>query len=107
MYGPVPASSLLSCRKTITTEIKRIAETGRKEMKDVLILAAKNRRLSLSPDLWSDGYKKTSYLGCTAQWVDQHWNLCTFELFCLPYRKPNKKAPNVLQVIIVFINYAL
>ncbi|CAF3719510.1 unnamed protein product [Adineta steineri] len=99
MYGPLPASSFLSCRKTVTKEIKRVAIVGRNQMKVILISAARERRLSLSPDLWSDGYKKVSYLGCTAQWVDRDWNLCTFELFCLPYRKPNKTAVNVLQVI--------
>jgi hypothetical protein len=75
-----------------------MAQAGRNEMKNILVGAARARCLSLSPDLWSDGYKKMSYLGCTAQWVDKDWNLCSFELFCLPYRKPNKTAPNVLLV---------
>jgi hypothetical protein len=83
-----------------------MATVGRSEMKAILIAAARARRLSLSPDLWSDGYKKMSYLGCTAQWVDEHWNLCTFELFCLPYRRPNKTAANVLLVYFLFIDYA-
>ncbi|CAF4958557.1 unnamed protein product [Rotaria sp. Silwood1] len=97
--GPISASSLLPCRKTLTKEIKKNANIGRNEIKTVLIAAAHQRRLSLSPDLWSDGYKKMSYLGCTAQWVDEDWNLCTFELFCLPYRKPNKNSANIIQVI--------
>lgn len=80
-----------------------MAQVGRNEMKNILIDAARARRLSLSPDLWSDGYKKISYLGCTAQWVDKDWNLCTFELFCLPYRKPNKKAENILLVSFYFV----
>lgn len=68
-------------------------------MKEILIPAARQRRLTLSPDLWSDAYKKTSYLGCTAHWVDDSWSLQSFELFCLPYRQPNKTAPCVLKVI--------
>lgn len=87
----------MPCRKTLTTEIKKNADTGRNEMKKILIAAAQQRRLSLSPDLWSDNYKKNSYLGCTAQWIDEDWNLCTFELFCLPYRKPNKTAANLIK----------
>jgi hypothetical protein len=82
-----------------------MANVGRNEMKVILIAAARVRRLSLSPDLWSDGYKKISYLGCTAQWVDEHWNLCSFELFCLPYRRPNKTAANVLLVCFLFTYY--
>jgi hypothetical protein len=103
--GPVAASSLLPCRKTISKEIKRMANVGRNEMKSILITAARGRPLSLSPDLWSDGYKKMSYLGCTAQWVDSDWNLCSFELFCLPYRKPNKTAANVLLVSFLYTHY--
>jgi len=95
--GPISASSVLSCRKTISKEIKQTANSRRNEIKDVLINAARDRRLTLSPDLWSDGYKKTSYLGCTAHWV-HNWKLYSFELFCLPYRQPNKKAPNILKV---------
>ncbi|CAF4461084.1 unnamed protein product, partial [Rotaria magnacalcarata] len=38
-------------------------------------------------------------IGCTAQWIDEDWNLCTFELFCLLYRNPNKTAANLIKVI--------
>jgi hypothetical protein len=95
--GPVSASSLLACRKTISTEIKQTADLRRNEIKTVLIKAARERLLILSPDLWSGGYKKTSYLGCTAHWVDD-WVLKCFELFFLPYRQPNKKAPCAIKV---------
>jgi hypothetical protein len=98
MHGPISASSLMPCRRTLTKQIRKNAIIGRNEMKIVLIAAAREHRLSLSPDLWSDSYKKMSYLGCTAQWINQDWNLCTFELFCLPYRKPNKSAANLIQV---------
>ncbi|CAF4854060.1 unnamed protein product [Rotaria socialis] len=84
-YGPVSASSILPRRKTVKKEIKNDAKIGRNEMKAILIGVAYERQLSLSPDLWSDSYKKMCYLGCTAQWVDKDWKLCSFELFCLPY----------------------
>jgi hypothetical protein len=96
--GPVSAGSVLCCRKTISKEIKQTAASRRNEMKEILITATRQRRLTLSPDLWSDGYKKTSYLGCTAHWVDDSWTLNTFELFCLPYRQPNKTGASVLKV---------
>jgi hypothetical protein len=104
MYGPLPSSSLVPCRKTVKKEIKHMASVGRSKMKNILIEAAQNRCLTLSPDIWSDGYKKISYLGCTAQWVDKNWNLCTFELFCIPFRKPNKTSANVLLVSLHFLS---
>ncbi|CAF1381947.1 unnamed protein product [Didymodactylos carnosus] len=97
--GPVSADSVLYCRKTISKEIKQTASSRRNEMKEILITAARQRRLILSPDLWSDEYKKTSYLGCMAHWVDHLWAFKSFELFCLPYRQSNKKAPSVLKAL--------
>ena len=48
-----------------------MANVGRSEMKRILIEAARARCLSLSPDLWSDGYKKMSYLqgGKSGSWI--------------------------------------
>ncbi|CAM4750578.1 unnamed protein product [Rotaria magnacalcarata] len=97
--GPVSASSILPCRKTISKEIKETANNRRNEIKDILIKAARERSLTLSPDLWSDGYKKTSYLGCTAHWVDSLWKLNSLELFCLPYRQSNKTGASILKVL--------
>ncbi|CAF4528218.1 unnamed protein product [Rotaria socialis] len=97
--GPVSASSILPCRKTISKEIKETANNCRNKIKDILIKAARERSLTLSPDLWSDGYKKTSYLGCTAHWVDSLWKLNSLELFCLPYRQSNKTGASILKVL--------
>ena len=77
--GRLSASSVLSCRKTISKEIKEAANVRRNEIKDILVTIAQERCLSLSPDPWSDQYKKTSYLGCTAHWVDSNWKLNSFE----------------------------
>ncbi|CAF1124375.1 unnamed protein product [Rotaria sordida] len=64
-----------------------------------ILPSARERCLTLSPDLWSDRYKKTSYLGCTAHWVDSLWNLYSFKLFCLPYRQSNKTGASVLKAL--------
>lgn len=67
-------------------------------MKNVLLQAARERCLALSPDIWSDDYKKQSYLGCTAHWIDDKWALHSMEIFCLPFNTPDKKAPSVMKV---------
>jgi hypothetical protein len=45
-------------------------------------------------------YRQQSYLGCTAHWIDDLWTLHSFEIFCIPFNTPNKKAPNVRKVLI-------
>ncbi|CAF1946674.1 unnamed protein product [Rotaria magnacalcarata] len=97
--GPIKAESILSSRQTVSRQIKSNASIGREKMQHVLLKAARERCLVLSPDIWSDAYRQQSYLGCTAHWIDDNWKLHSFEIFCIPFNTPNKKAPNVLKVL--------
>jgi hypothetical protein len=96
--GPVQPEKILSTRKTVTTELKSSAAIKRDRMKEILLKAASERALILSPDIWSDVYRQQSYLGCTAHWVDDLWTLHSFEIFCIPFNTPDKKAPSVRKV---------
>ncbi|CAM2726132.1 unnamed protein product [Rotaria socialis] len=60
--GPVSASSILPCRKTISKEIKETANNRRNKIKDILIKAARERSLTLSPDLWQSNKTGASIL---------------------------------------------
>lgn len=97
-YGPIQSEKILSTRKTVTKEIKTSATSKRDQIKEVLLKAASQRALILSPDIWSDVYRQQSYLGCTAHWINDSWTLISFEIFCIPFNTPNKKAPNVRKV---------
>ncbi|CAF1542092.1 unnamed protein product [Adineta ricciae] len=97
--GPIKAESILSSRKTVSKLIKSNASSGREQIKSVLLKAVRERCLVLSPDIWSDAYRQQSYLGCTAHWTDDSWVLHSFEIFCIPFNTPNKKAPNVMKVL--------
>ncbi|CAF4464747.1 unnamed protein product [Rotaria sp. Silwood2] len=97
--GPIKSDAILSSRRTVTRQIKSTATSGHEQIKEILLKAARERSLALSPDIWSDAYRQQSYLGCTAHWVDDTWNLYSFEIFCIPFDTPNKKAPDVLKVL--------
>ncbi|CAF1411802.1 unnamed protein product [Rotaria sordida] len=97
--GPIKSNAILSSRRTVARQIKSAAATGRKQIKEILLKAARERSLALSPDIWSDKYRQQSYLGCTTHWVDDTWNLYSFEIFCISFDTPNKKAPNLLKVL--------
>lgn len=96
--GPVQYEKILTTRKTVTNEIKSSAATKRNQLKEILVKAASERALILSPDIWSDTYRQQSYLGCTAHWADNLWALQSFEIFCIPFNTPDKKAPSVRKV---------
>ncbi|CAF4122372.1 unnamed protein product, partial [Rotaria sordida] len=97
--GPIKSDAILSSRRTVARQIKSAAATGRKKIKEILLKAVRERSLALSPDIWSDKYRQQSYLGCTAHWVDDTWNLYFFEIFCISFDTPSKKAPNLLKVL--------
>lgn len=96
--GPVQSEKILSTRKTVRKEIKTNAVAKRDQIKQMLLKAAAERALVLSPDIWSDVYRQQSYLGCTAHWIDNSWMLHSFEIFCIPFNTPDKKAPSVRKV---------
>ena len=78
--------------------MKTSAAAKRDQIKQMLLKAAAERALVLSPDIWSDVYRQQSYLGCTAHWIDNSWILHSFEIFCMPFNTPDKKAPSVRKV---------
>ena len=63
--GPVQSEKILSTRKTVRKEMKTSAAAKRDQIKQMLLKAAAERALVLSPDIWSDVYRQQSYLGCT------------------------------------------
>ncbi|CAF1036360.1 unnamed protein product, partial [Didymodactylos carnosus] len=66
---PVPADEILSCDRTIRNEINKMAEQERKALKHPLIEVTEIEGLYLSPDIWTDNYRKVSYLGATAHYI--------------------------------------
>ncbi|CAF1364029.1 unnamed protein product [Didymodactylos carnosus] len=57
------ADDILSCERTMKNEIDRLAEQERAQLREKLIVAAQDGSLCLSPDIWTDNYRKISYMG--------------------------------------------
>jgi hypothetical protein len=86
---PVTADEVLSCDRTIRNEINKMAEQTRKALKHQLTEVAEVERLCLSLDIWTENYRKFSYLGATAHYVDHQFIFHSIDLFCVEY-KPKK-----------------
>ncbi|CAF1553611.1 unnamed protein product, partial [Didymodactylos carnosus] len=100
--GPVPVDVkyLIPCRKTLSREIVNTADEKRRLVQDELKRAAMDRCLCIIPDMWTDNHKRISYLGATAQWIDDHFYLRSLELFNEKYDQPNKKAANIIKALL-------
>lgn len=98
MHGPIASEKILPSRRTLSKQIETNATEGRAIMKSILLDAARERSLALSPDIWSDAHRQQSYLGCTAHWISHEWTLHSLEIFCVPFNTPNKRAVNVMKV---------
>ncbi|CAF4755947.1 unnamed protein product, partial [Rotaria sp. Silwood2] len=73
-FGPdtaISSNDIISCDRTIKNEIKKSAAHEKLLLKDRLVEAAKHDGVCISPDIWSDKYRKICSLGATAHFVEK------------------------------------
>jgi hypothetical protein len=95
---PLAADDIISSDRTIKNEITRMAANERILLKDRLIDAVVNGGLCISPDIWSDKYRKISYLGATAHFVDKDHRFHSIDLFCTEFTAKVKTGENIMEV---------
>lgn len=95
---PVMASEVLSCDRTIRNEINRMAEEERRELKEQLVNVAQVGGLCISSDIWTDNYRKVSYLGATVHYVDENYQFHSIDLFCVEFKAKKKSGDEILKV---------
>jgi len=82
-------------RTTITEYSKLTANVHRTKLKSIFIDLLKTKSLTLSPDLWSDKFNSSSYLGITCTIINSDFSFSTFDLAMHKYTEPDKKAENI------------
>ncbi|CAF1430901.1 unnamed protein product [Adineta steineri] len=95
-YGNIDINQILRSSSTISSHIHEIADNERARLKDLLALATKNGSLCLCPDLWTDNNRQCSYLGITASFVDDEYQLHNIDLCCHPFPNVKKTAENII-----------
>jgi hypothetical protein len=94
----IDAEHLLPCDRTVKNELDRLANEKRSALKKILISAAENRCLSISPDNWTDNHRRISYMGATVHFVDEELSYQALDLFCVEFVKTKKSAENIYEV---------
>ena len=106
------SDDIISCDRTIKNEIKKIAVNERLLLTDRLVEAVKYGGVCISPDIWSDKYRKISYLGATAHFVEKDSKYNSVDLFCIEFTAKKKSGENIMKVcttkcIFYFLNHFL
>lgn len=94
----ISSDDIISCDRTIKNEIRRLAANERLLLKDRLVEAIKYGGLCISPDIWSDKYRKISYLGATAHFVTKDYKYHSIDLFCTEFVAKKKSGENIIKV---------
>jgi hypothetical protein len=97
-HGVIDIADVLVTPTTISKNVHRLAEHYRSLIRPILIEQAESGVLTICPDLWTDNFRKTSYLGLTAYFVTGDYELFTFDLCCSRYEEDDKTGESVRQV---------
>lgn len=92
------AENILPSDRTVKNELVKMAGDIRNKIKDTLVKAAQNKSLSISPDNWTDNYRRITYMGATAHFIDDSQHYQSIDLFCIEFRETKKTAENIYNV---------
>lgn len=82
----------------MSRHVASMADDLRVQVKQMLSVPLEQRSLTISPDYWSDRYKRISYLGLSATFVDDQYSYKSIDLFCRPFNEKTKSADLTLKV---------
>ncbi|CAF3622568.1 unnamed protein product [Rotaria socialis] len=85
--------------KAVIGECLKIAANERLLLKDRLVEAVKYGGVCISPDIWSDQYRKISYLGATAHFVGKDTKYYSVDLFCTEFTARKKSGENIMKLL--------
>jgi hypothetical protein len=74
-YGRFDVKDALVGRKTVAEDVMRIAETAKNKINDVLRQPVSEGCIALCMDIYTDDYKKRSFLDLHAFYVDHQYVL--------------------------------
>ncbi|CAF1508392.1 unnamed protein product [Adineta ricciae] len=94
-YGNIDVNQVLRSAHTISSRTHELADKERSRLKELLADALQNGSLCLCPDLWTDSNQQCSYLGISASFVDDKYQLHSIDLCCHPFPNVKKTAENI------------
>jgi hypothetical protein len=87
--------SVLPRRTAITEHSKMLADDHRQKLKYSFTELQVHKSLTITPDLWTDKFNSSSYLGITCTTINSDFVYSSFDLVMHKYAEPDKKAENI------------
>ncbi|CAF4120577.1 unnamed protein product, partial [Rotaria sordida] len=94
-YGNIDVNSILPGRAAVTEHSKIMTNIHRENLKSNFAELQMSKSLTIIPDLWSDKFNTSSYLGITCNTVDSDFSHSSFDLAMYKYTEIDKKAENI------------
>lgn len=74
-HGKVPARSVLPNHSTVSNKCREMAEEKRKGLADKISDRLKSGTVAMTTDMWTDDYRKLSYLAITCHFIGEDFEL--------------------------------
>ncbi|CAF1419068.1 unnamed protein product [Adineta steineri] len=94
----IDVESFLPTAKTISNNVRQLAENYRHALKPLLISQADAGCLCIIPDLWTDKHRKINYVGITCTFVNKLYQQVVIDLCCSEYDEMDKTGASVFLV---------
>lgn len=107
-YGKFEVSNVLSSRKVISRETDKMAATLKKELMQAMKEPEDDGTVSLSIDMYTDDYRKKSYIDIHATWINRDFTLQHAAIAVRHFGTMAHNAENISSVVKnIFKEYAL
>ena len=100
-YGKLTVEEVLPSRNTIAKKVKSTALDQKTNLLASLKLAISNNSgFGVTSDLWTDDFKKLTYLSCTAHWLENRKRKNS-GIFCKLFQAERKTAENIRHKLVI------
>lgn len=100
LYGNIDISTILPHATTISRHIAEVKAETLKRVFPIIENAMKNGECSASTDMWTEYYKKNSFITMTVHYFDENFFLKKRVLFTTLFEGQDKSGDNIMREII-------
>lgn len=89
---------------TTAVHVAKLADQHRTRISEELVEPLENEAVAFCPDMWSDPIRQISYLGITANFINDRFEFQSYDLCCSPFEEEDKTAESIVCVSIFFFS---
>ena len=100
-YGYFKVENVMPARTTVSKKVRELS----KDALDTVMVSIKehlrqSHRVAFTTDMWTDNYKKKSFISLTCHYISDKWALKEVKLGCKEFQPEKKSAQNIQMEIV-------